>query len=195
MPLAAGVPKGASAYIQRQNCHGCLPARLSDPIEQRGAVISARDRLAIDDARARAQAREGLDDQREAMFKVVARAAVEADTLVLTVGMAWRAANTISCAARAWKRGSVATRSASARVLGEPGKSRIDVRESRFSAAGSDLNVIRFDSGKVWVHEHGDCHSMGSQLAHQLQPLRRPGFLVSTRAARQPCFLGLRRAP
>jgi hypothetical protein len=33
MPLAAGVPKGASAYIQRQNCHRCLPARLSDPIE------------------------------------------------------------------------------------------------------------------------------------------------------------------
>ena len=45
--------------------------------EARHAVVAAAHRLAVDDAGARAQAGEGLDDQRKAMGQVVARAAVE----------------------------------------------------------------------------------------------------------------------
>jgi hypothetical protein len=46
-------------------------------IEAPHAVVAAAHRLAVDDAGARTQAGERLDDQREAVGQVVARAAVE----------------------------------------------------------------------------------------------------------------------
>ena len=58
-------------------------APVADALEQRDAVLPARDRLAIYDARARPQPRQRLDDQREAVGEVIARAAVEPDALVL----------------------------------------------------------------------------------------------------------------
>ena len=54
-----------------------------DQLEHRYAVIPARDCLAIEDARAGAQARQGFDDLREALSEVVAWAAVQLDALVL----------------------------------------------------------------------------------------------------------------
>jgi hypothetical protein len=53
-------------------------ASVADAIEARHAVVAATHRLAVDDAGARAQADEGLDDQREAVGQVVAGTAVEA---------------------------------------------------------------------------------------------------------------------
>src|SRR4051794_25803654 len=46
--------------------HAAIVTPVSDALEQRDAVLTAHDRLAIDDAGARAQPRKGLDDQREA---------------------------------------------------------------------------------------------------------------------------------
>jgi hypothetical protein len=50
---------------------------VTDEIERGNAIVIASDSFAIDDARARAQACQGLDDQREAVGEVVARTAVE----------------------------------------------------------------------------------------------------------------------
>ena len=50
---------------------------MADAIEARHAVVVAADRLAVDDAGARAQPSQRLDDQGEAVGQVVARTAVE----------------------------------------------------------------------------------------------------------------------
>ncbi len=55
-----------------------MPA-VADAVEARHAVVAAAHRLAVDDARARAQAGQGLDDQREAVCQVIARPAIELD--------------------------------------------------------------------------------------------------------------------
>src|SRR5262245_9619796 len=52
-------------------------AVVANEIERRHAVVGASNRLPIDDAGARAQADERLDDQREAAGEVVAGTAVE----------------------------------------------------------------------------------------------------------------------
>ena len=52
-------------------------ALVPDEIERGNAVLVASNRLAIDDAGARAHACKRLDDQREAMGEVIARTAVE----------------------------------------------------------------------------------------------------------------------
>jgi len=54
-----------------------VSALVPDEIERGDTVVIASDRLAIDDAGARAQASQGLGDEREAMGEVVARTAVE----------------------------------------------------------------------------------------------------------------------
>src|SRR5262245_16551054 len=48
---------------------------MADEIERSNAVVVAGDRFAVDDAGARAQASQRLDDQREAMGEVITRAA------------------------------------------------------------------------------------------------------------------------
>jgi hypothetical protein len=53
-----------------------VPA-IADAVEARDPILAARHRLAVDDAGARAQAGEGLDDEREALGQVIARPAVE----------------------------------------------------------------------------------------------------------------------
>src|SRR5262249_46777332 len=50
---------------------------MADEIERSNAVLVAGDRFAVDDAGARAQASQRLDDQREAMGEIVTRTAVE----------------------------------------------------------------------------------------------------------------------
>ena len=52
-------------------------AAVADAVEARHAVVAAAHRLAVDDAGARAQTGQRLDDQREAIGQVVAGAAVE----------------------------------------------------------------------------------------------------------------------
>jgi hypothetical protein len=55
---------------------GVMPP-VADAVEACHAVIVAAHRLAVDDAGARAQAGEGLDNQREAVGQVISRAAIE----------------------------------------------------------------------------------------------------------------------
>src|SRR6516162_5730758 len=54
-----------------------IMAAVANEIERGNAVVIADDCLAVDDARARAQARQRLNDQREAVGEVVARTAIE----------------------------------------------------------------------------------------------------------------------
>src|SRR6516225_10099701 len=62
---------------QRVEKDAPVSALVTDEIERGDAVVIARDRFAVDDAGARAQVRQRLDDQREAMGEVIARTAVE----------------------------------------------------------------------------------------------------------------------
>src|SRR6516165_6248289 len=50
---------------------------IADAVEARDPVLAASDRLAVEDAGARAQPGERLDDEREAVSEIVARPAVE----------------------------------------------------------------------------------------------------------------------
>jgi hypothetical protein len=50
---------------------------VANAIEQSDAVVITGDRLAVDDAGARAQAGQRLDDQREAIGEIIAGTAVE----------------------------------------------------------------------------------------------------------------------
>jgi hypothetical protein len=87
LPLPEGIAPQVDAVkldqVEGPHEHAGIVAPVSDPFEQRDAVLTARHRLAIDDARAGAQAREGLDDEREAGCEVVAWAAVQLDALLL----------------------------------------------------------------------------------------------------------------
>src|SRR5262249_22390463 len=61
-------------------------ALMPDELERGHAVVVASHRFAIDDARARAQARQRLDDQREAVGEVVAGAAEKPHALTILAG-------------------------------------------------------------------------------------------------------------
>jgi hypothetical protein len=64
---------------------------VTDEIERGNAVVIAGDGFAIDDAGARAQACQRLDDQREAMEEIVARTGVEAHPwMQISTLRAWR---------------------------------------------------------------------------------------------------------
>ena len=54
-----------------------VSALVTDEIERGNAVVIAGDSLAIDNAGARAQACQRLDDQRESVGEVIARTAIE----------------------------------------------------------------------------------------------------------------------
>ena len=57
--------------------YAVVSAVVTDEIERSNAVVIAGDSFAVDDAGARAQACQRLDDQREAMGEIVARTAIE----------------------------------------------------------------------------------------------------------------------
>jgi hypothetical protein len=59
---------------------------MPDAVEARDAVLAARHRLAVEDAGARAQPSERLDDEREAVGQVGARPAVELHPLAFLAG-------------------------------------------------------------------------------------------------------------
>jgi hypothetical protein len=59
---------------------------VTDEIERRNAVVIAGDSFAVDDAGARAQACQGLDNQREAMGEIIAGTAVEPHPLAVLAG-------------------------------------------------------------------------------------------------------------
>jgi hypothetical protein len=61
-------------------------AAVSNAFEQCKAVLIAGDRLPVDDAGARAKASECLDDEREAVSQVVARPALQPDSLAVLAG-------------------------------------------------------------------------------------------------------------
>jgi hypothetical protein len=56
---------------------------MTDELERGHPVVVASHRFAIDDARARAQARQRFDDQREAVGEVIAGSAVEPHALTI----------------------------------------------------------------------------------------------------------------
>src|SRR6516225_352533 len=63
-----------------------IMAAVANEIERGNAVVIAGNSLAIDDAGARAQACQRLDDQWEAASEVVARTAIEAHSLAVLAG-------------------------------------------------------------------------------------------------------------
>jgi len=74
-------PQVITVELDQVECvqeHVLVMAPIADAIEARDPVVTASHRLAVDDAGARAQSGEGLDDERETLGEVVARPAVEA---------------------------------------------------------------------------------------------------------------------
>src|SRR5262249_53103270 len=61
-------------------------AAVANEIERGNAVVIAGDSFAVDDAGARAQAGQCLDDQREAMGEVIARTAIEPHLCAVLAG-------------------------------------------------------------------------------------------------------------
>jgi hypothetical protein len=80
--FAAQVVSVQLDQVERIQEHAAIVALIPDALEQRDAILAARDCLTIEDARAGAS-REGLDDEREALREVVPWAAVEPHALVL----------------------------------------------------------------------------------------------------------------
>jgi hypothetical protein len=70
---------------------------VTDEIERANAVIIAGDRFAVDDAGARAQAGQRLDDEREATGEVVAGTAVESHLSASLAGNDAEAVVLVSC--------------------------------------------------------------------------------------------------
>src|SRR6516162_7512253 len=69
--------------VERAEEYALVSAVVTHQIERGNAIVIAGDSFAIDDARARAQARQRLDNQREAMGEVIARTAVELHLVAL----------------------------------------------------------------------------------------------------------------
>src|SRR5262245_52505639 len=61
-------------------------AAVADTIEGSDAVVITGNGLAVDDAGARAEARQGLDDEREAIGEIVARTAIKPHLRALLPG-------------------------------------------------------------------------------------------------------------
>src|SRR5262249_33742923 len=70
---------------------------VTDELERGHAVVIASPRFAIDDARARAQASQCLDDQRKAMREVVARPRIKPHALTILAGNDAKPSCLISC--------------------------------------------------------------------------------------------------
>src|SRR5271165_7004981 len=63
--------------VERIEEHAPVVPAIADAVEARDAIVAACHRLAVDDAGARTQPGEALDDEREALGEVVARPTVE----------------------------------------------------------------------------------------------------------------------
>jgi hypothetical protein len=59
---------------------------IADAVEARDAIVASCHRLAVDDAGARTQPGEALDDEREALGEVVARPTVEPHAVAVLAG-------------------------------------------------------------------------------------------------------------
>jgi hypothetical protein len=73
-------PQVVAVQLDQVECvekHAVISAVVTDEIERGHAVVVAGDSLAVDDAGARAQACQRLNDQREATGEIIARTAVE----------------------------------------------------------------------------------------------------------------------
>ena len=70
---------------------------MSDEIERGNAVVIASDSFAIDDAGARTQASQSIDDQRKATGEIIARTAVEPHSRALFPSNNPKAMCLISC--------------------------------------------------------------------------------------------------
>src|SRR5262249_15877983 len=66
--------------------YAVVSAVVTDEIERGNAIVIAGDSFAVDNAGARAQAGQRLDDQREAMGEIVAWTAVEPHPLAILAG-------------------------------------------------------------------------------------------------------------
>jgi hypothetical protein len=62
--------------VERVEKHAAVSAVMTDEIERGDAIVIAGDSFAVDDARARAQAGQRFDDQREATAEVITRRAI-----------------------------------------------------------------------------------------------------------------------
>src|SRR5438445_10022453 len=71
---------------RRRRGYALVSAVVTDEVERGNAVVIASDRFAIDDAGARAQAGQRLDDQRKATGEIIARTAVEPHSVAVLAG-------------------------------------------------------------------------------------------------------------
>src|SRR5262249_18408688 len=81
--LAAQIVTVQLDQIEGVQEYARVMAPIPDAVEAGHAFVVAGDRLAVDDARARAQVCQGLDNQREAVGQVVTGAAVEPHALAV----------------------------------------------------------------------------------------------------------------
>jgi hypothetical protein len=72
-----------SSPLSSIRSHASVVPPVADALEARHAIVAAGDSLAVDDAGARAQARDGIHDQREAVRQVIAGATVEFHALTV----------------------------------------------------------------------------------------------------------------
>jgi hypothetical protein len=77
--------------------YALVSALVTDEIKRGNAVVIAGDCLAVDDARARAQVRHRLNDQREAVGEIISRTAVEAHPWAIFPGDNPKSIMLISC--------------------------------------------------------------------------------------------------
>src|SRR5262245_1510639 len=82
-------PQGVAVQLDEVESveeYALVSALVPDEIERGDTVVIAGDSFAVDDAGARAQACQRLDDQREAASEVIARTAVEPHPLAVLAG-------------------------------------------------------------------------------------------------------------
>ena len=82
---AAGRRRSVRSGRRRRGICGRY-AVVTDEIERGNAVVIASDRFTVDNAGARVQPGERINDQREATGEVIARTAIESDSLAVLAG-------------------------------------------------------------------------------------------------------------
>src|SRR6516164_5647445 len=138
---------------------------MSDEIERGNAVVIASDSFAIDDAGARTQASQSIDDQRKATGEIIARAAVEPHSRALLPSNNPKAMCLISC--RHWP---------------PDGSFVVLMGKARRDEPGREGTLQHAEQIKL---DNGDCNLMGSALAFlgmcELLHTRSGAYLLSSR--------------